>query len=59
VVVGDSDGIVAVPCHLAEQVARLSHAQVVQEQEMIASIVSGTYSSAWVGEALKQKGVER
>jgi regulator of RNase E activity RraA len=57
VVVGDSDGIVAVPCQLAEQVARLAHAKVAQEQEMIASILSGTYSSAWVGEALQQKGV--
>jgi regulator of RNase E activity RraA len=56
VVVGDSDGIVAVPCRLAEQVARLAHAKVAQEQEMIASILGGTYSSAWVDETLQQKG---
>lgn len=57
VVVGDSDGIVAVPCHLAEQVAKLAHAKVAQEQEMIASILDGTYSSAWVDETLQLKGI--
>jgi regulator of RNase E activity RraA len=57
VIVGDSDGIVAVPAALATQVAAKAHAKVRDEQSTIAAILAGTYSSAWVDDTLGQKGV--
>lgn len=57
VIVGDSDGIVAVPAALATQVAAKAHAKVRDEQATIAAILAGTYSSAWVDDTLGQKGV--
>lgn len=55
VIVGDSDGVVAVPAGLAQEVAAKGRAKVAQEQETIAAIVSGSYSSAWVDEAIEHK----
>lgn len=57
IIVGDGDGVIAVPSHLAVQVANLARAKVAHEQETIASILDGTYSSAWVDAALKQKDI--
>lgn len=57
VIVGDGDGIIAVPGELAVHVATLAHAKVVHEQETIAAIINGTYSSAWVDATLKQKDI--
>lgn len=57
VVIGDSDGVIAVPRHLATQVAELSNAKIRHEKETIVSIKAGTYSSAWVDAALKSKGL--
>lgn len=57
VIVGDSDGIVAVPAALATQVAEKARAKVRDEQSTIAAILAGTYSSAWVDDTLGQKGV--
>lgn len=57
VIVGDGDGIIAVPSALAVQVAELAHAKVAHEKETIASILDGTYSSAWVDATLKQKDI--
>lgn len=57
VIVGDSDGVVAVPPALAGEVATKARAKVAQEKETIAAILRGTYSSAWVDEALNEKGL--
>ena len=57
VIVGDGDGIIAVPSALAVHVGALAHAKVTHEQETIKSILDGTYSSAWVDAALKQKDI--
>lgn len=57
IIVGDGDGIIAVPRGLAMEVAALANAKVAHEKETIASILDGTYSSAWVDTALKQKGI--
>lgn len=57
VIVGDSDGIVAVPAALATQVAEKARAKVRDEQATITAILAGTYSSAWVDDTLGQKGV--
>lgn len=56
VIVGDSDGVIAVPAPLAIETAAKARAKVTQEQATIVSIVNGTYSSAWVDAALEQKG---
>lgn len=56
VVVGDSDGVVAIPPAEALEVARRAKEKVAQEQATIADILAGKYSSAWVDAALKQKG---
>jgi len=56
VIAGDSDGIVAIPPAEALEVARLAKEKVAQEQQTIAAILAGTYSSAWVEATLKQKG---
>lgn len=55
IIVGDGDGVIAVPRALAKQVAALAHEKVVHERETIAAILAGTYSSAWVDAALMQK----
>ena len=55
VIVGDSDGVVAVRPAVALEVAGLARGKVAQEQQTIAAILAGTYSSAWVDAALKQK----
>ncbi|ROZ78043.1 RraA family protein [Ramlibacter sp. WS9] len=56
VIVGDPDGIVAVPAALAREVANKAREKVGQEQETIAAIRAGTYSAAWVEATLSQKG---
>jgi regulator of RNase E activity RraA len=56
IVIGDSDGIIAVANHLAQEVSRLAHEKVRHEKETIAAIQEGTYSSAWVDQALANKG---
>ena len=55
IIVGDGDGIIAVPRAVAAEVARLAQAKVAHEQETIAAILAGTYSSAWVDAAISQK----
>jgi regulator of RNase E activity RraA len=56
IIVGDADGLVAVSPAQALDIARLSHDKVAHEQAMIAEILNGTYSSAWVDASLKAKG---
>jgi len=56
IILGDSDGIVAVSQHEALAIAKAAKEKVLVEQKMIADIKAGTYSSAWVDELLKQKG---
>lgn len=57
VIVGDADGVIAVPAALAAEAAAKARDKVRQEQETIAAIRDGTYSSAWVDAALRAKGV--
>jgi regulator of RNase E activity RraA len=56
IVVGDSDGLVAVPRSLAAEVAAKAKEKIRVEQETLANIRAGTYSDAWVDATLKQKG---
>ncbi len=56
IIVGDADGVVAVPAVEALLVGKKAHDKVLDEQKMIADIKSGSYSSAWVDAQIKQKG---
>ena len=56
IVLGDSDGVVAVPSSQALAIAKVAKDKVLVEHQMIADIKSGAYSSAWVDELLHQKG---
>lgn len=57
VVVGDMDGIVAVPASLALEVSIKARDKVRQEQESLVAIREGTYSAVWVDASLQQKGL--
>lgn len=56
IILGDSDGVVAVPRSGALDIAQAAKEKVLVEQQMIADIKSGVYSSKWVDDLLKQKG---
>jgi regulator of RNase E activity RraA len=56
IMVGDSDGLVAVPASLAAEVAAKAQEKIRTEHATLAAIRAGTYSSAWVDAILKQKG---
>ena len=56
ILVGDSDGVIAVPILLAAEVAAKAQEKIRGEQETLAAIRAGTYSGAWVDAILKQKG---
>jgi regulator of RNase E activity RraA len=56
IIVGDSDGVVAIAPQQALAVAARAKTKVADEQTTIAAILDGSYSSAWVDVILKQKG---
>ncbi len=58
IMLGDRDGIIAVPPALAAETARLGHEKIKQEQEIIKTIEAGTYATPWVDELLIKKGVK-
>jgi regulator of RNase E activity RraA len=55
IIVGDSDGLVAISQSDALQIAAKANAKAETERATIADILSGKYSSAWVDQILKQK----
>ena len=57
IVVGDADGVVAVPVSEALAVAAKAREKIAVEQATIAAIRAGTYDSGWVDVLLQQKGV--
>lgn len=56
IILGDADGLVAVSPAEALSIASKAREKVTQEKAMIAAILDGSYSSAWVDQTLKQKG---
>lgn len=56
VVVGDTDGVIAVRPDEALAVAKLAHEKVAHERQTIADILAGKYSSDWVKTTLARKG---
>jgi regulator of RNase E activity RraA len=57
VILGDSDGVIAIRPSIALMAAKLGKEKEQAEQKTIASIHSGNYDDAWVDIALRQKGV--
>ena len=57
VILGDSDGIIALSPAIALEGARLGREKENIERETIQSINEGKYDDAWIDVALKQKGV--
>lgn len=58
-IVGDADGVLAVPYHLVDRVYKLTLEKQKAEEEMLASIAKGTYSAHWVSAILDEKGCVR
>ncbi|MBU3550339.1 RraA family protein [Polynucleobacter sp. MWH-Berg-3C6] len=57
VILGDCDGIIALPPELVLEGARLGKEKEVVERKTIQSILDGKYDDAWIDATLKQKGV--
>jgi len=55
IIVGDIDGVIAIPRHLAKEAILLGKEKQQQEETTIASILNGTYDDSWVDKVLKQK----
>lgn len=56
IVVGDADGVVAVPLADAEAVLAAAREQKKKEDASLAAIAAGTFDRKWVDEALRAKG---
>jgi len=56
IMVGDADGLVAVPQERAEQVLASAKAIVAKESAAMKQILAGTVDRSWVDQALKAKG---
>jgi len=56
IVVGDEDGVVAVPRDGAEAILALARAQVEAEAKTMKAIADGTLDRSWVDERLKERG---
>jgi RraA family protein len=57
IVIGDADGVVAVPQRDALSVAELAKAQEQREAAILASIADGTVDRSWVDATLRAKGL--
>ena len=58
IIVGDADGVVAVPLAHAEEVLALAQAQLAKETAILKAIASGNIDRRWVDEALRQRGCD-
>ena len=58
IVIGDADGLVAIPQADAEAVLAGARAQKAKEDATLAAIASGKLDRAWVDEALKARGLK-
>ncbi len=56
IIVGDADGLVAVPQDMAERVLASAKAILAKETASMKQILAGTVDRGWVDKALKEKG---
>jgi RraA family protein len=57
IVVGDADGVLAVPIDEAPRVAELARAQMDREAAMLRAIADGSIDRTWVDEMLRARGL--
>jgi regulator of RNase E activity RraA len=57
IIVGDEDGVVAVPREQAEEVLRLAALHAEHEQRVMAEIATGEFRQSWMESALKARGL--
>jgi regulator of RNase E activity RraA len=58
IVVGDEDGVVAVPLAEAQSILTLTAAQRQREDKVMSEILAGTVDRSWVDVALRAKGMK-
>lgn len=56
IMVGDADGLVAVPPNDAERILRSARTILAKENEFLKSLSAGTVDRSWVDRTLKEKG---
>jgi RraA family protein len=56
IVVGDADGLVAIPLEMAERVLASARAILEKETAAMKQILAGTVDRSWVDQALREKG---
>ena len=56
IIVGDADGLVAVPLEMAERILASAKSILEKETKAMKEIQAGTVDRAWVDKALKEKG---
>ena len=56
IIVGDADGLVAIPQDQAEYILKSAQAILAKETAGIKQIEAGTVDRSWVEKALKEKG---
>jgi RraA family protein len=58
IIVGDADGVVAVPLAHAEEILALARSQLAKETAMLKAIARGKVDRGWVDDLLKQRGCD-
>jgi regulator of RNase E activity RraA len=58
IIVGDADGVVAVPLAHAEEILALARQQLAKETATLKAIADGKVDRRWVDELLRQRGCE-
>ncbi|WP_170318224.1 RraA family protein [Paenibacillus thalictri] len=58
IIIGDEDGIVAVPLDEARTIGELAIAQQQRERAIFETIAAGTIDRSWIDETLRKKGCE-
>jgi regulator of RNase E activity RraA len=56
IIVGDMDGVIAIPRNIVNQAIQLSKEKLRQEEVTIQAIMNGSYDESWIDKILEQKG---